>query len=328
LAEQKPTVNFSKGLFQVEIPELGESIRGKVRDNWVIDNGKIRIMVTTDRQSVNAKSVCTIPGKGQISNLISAYWFEFTKDIVSNNMIATPHPNVLFARQAVRTIPIEVVARRYMAKSDSKTSIYYNYFIKKRRHIYGINFPEGLKANEELPWTIVTPTTKAPNGIDEELTDEEAMGIVDLEFGKGTWKKVKDLAIKVFEKARIHALKKGLILSDTKFEFGFDGQGRIMLIDELLTPECSRYWIKSTYKKRISEGKNPEPYKDVLVDWMAKHPSAVKIDPKIIKSLLGVYKGIYKRIALKRLPKPESNPKKVKRAILDYIKKQKIETKR
>src|SRR5688572_6711105 len=112
-----PGENFSRGLFQVDIPELGEPFRGKVRDNWVIDreNSKIRLMITTDRQSVNSKLICTIPGKGKISNLISAYWFNLTKDVIPNHMLAVPHPNILIARQTKAIIPIEVVIRRYMA---------------------------------------------------------------------------------------------------------------------------------------------------------------------------------------------------------------------
>lgn len=317
-----PSENFSKGLFRVDIPELGEPIRGKVRDSWVINkNGsKFRLMITTDRQWAYLKPVCTIPGKGQISNLISAYWFELTRDIVPNHMIAIPHPNVLIAREAKHVIPIEVVLRRYMAKSGTPTSIYYNYMDIGRREIYGIKLPEGLKANEELPMgTILTPTTKAPDGHDKELTDAETRKIVDDKLGNGTWDKVKIFAYAVFERARTHSLEKGLILADTKFEFGVDTNGNLMLIDELLTPECSRFWLLETHEKRFMENKGPEPDKDVLVRWLAENGFTgkglvPKIDDAIISKQFEAYAIPYKMITGNDLAKPANylsgfNPK-------------------
>lgn len=122
---QAPKENFSRGLFSVEIPQLGEPIRGKVRDIWVIDKdgSQFRIMVTTDRQSAFDSVVCTTPGKGQVLNLMSAFWFENTRGIIQNHMIEVPHPNVLIARQAATTLPVEVVVRRYMARSSTATSV-------------------------------------------------------------------------------------------------------------------------------------------------------------------------------------------------------------
>ena len=321
-----PAENLSEGIFQVDIPKLGKPIRGKVRDNWVINHKGIkkRIIITTDRQSAFVKTVCTIPKKGQISNLISAYWFEQTKKICPNHMIKAIHPNVLIAHQAKIKIPIEVILRRYIAKSTSPTSIYYNYFNRGRRKIYGINFPKDLKPNQELPMgTIITPTTKATNGYDKELTDKKACKIVDNQLGKGTWDKIKSSAYKVFEKARIECLSKGLILADTKFEFGINERGNLMLIDEILTPECSRYWLLN--KEKFNK-KNLELDKDIIINWLRKKGfngkgKIPKIDKLIIKKMAKAYEIPYKMITRRKSPIQISNPNKINRAIMNYISK-------
>lgn len=320
--------NFSRGLYQIDIPELGGPFRGKVRDNWVIQKGnsKIRVMVTTDRQSVYAVPVCTIPGKGQISNLISGYWFNLTKDIVKNHLIAIPHPNITIAKQAAAVLPVEIVLRRFLAKGSTTTSLYQNYFNLGRREIYGIRFPEGLKSNEELPMgTIITPTTKAVDGHDKELTDIEAKDIVDSKLGTGIWDKVKDSALKIFEFARKHSSKKGLILADTKFEFGIDDKGDIMLIDELLTPECSRFWAQETYLQRFRDNKDPEPNKNILVDWLKEHGFIGQglvpmIDDKIINQQLEAYYIPYKMITSKGLTSSSPNSKEIRKEAIEYLK--------
>lgn len=321
------TENFSRGLYQVEIPELGEPFRGKVRDNWVIEKGdaKLRIMVTTDRQSAFVRNICTIPGKGQISNLISAYWFERIKDIVQNHMISIPHPNVLIAKQAVAVIPIEVVLRRYMAKGLTQTSVYFNYVERGRREIYGIKFPDGLLPNQEFPMgTILTPTTKAKNGHDQELTEAQAEINVDTQFGNGTWNKVSVVSHAIFETARMRCLEKGLILADTKFEFGIDENGNIMLIDELLTPDGSRFWVKEKYEESFKKGEIPEFNKDILVRWLKEKGfdgkgEVPQIDVGVIEKMLEVYTRPYEMITGKDLPIPISDPALVREIVLKYL---------
>lgn len=328
-SQEAPKENFLRGLYRVEIPELGEPIRGKVRDSWVFekDGSLFRLLVTTDRQSAFDSIVCAIPGKGQVLNLMSAFWFKNTEDIIPNHMVDIPHPNVLIARQADSTLPVEVVVRRYMAKSSTTTSVYHNYTDKRRREIYGIQFPEGLKPNQEFPMgNIVTPTTKAKVGHDEELRDEQAEYIVDSEMEKGTWGKAKEAALAIFERARLHALEKGLILVDTKYEFGIDENGKLMLIDEVHTPDSSRFWLAETYEQRIAEGNNPDTFdKEILRRWLVKkgfkgEGPVPRVDPEIIDEMAKAYAVPYKMITEKDLPSEDGNVvRQVKDAVVKYV---------
>lgn len=328
--------NFARGLRGVKIPELGHVIRGKVRDSWVVErNGeKIRVMVTTDRQSAFDRDICTVPGKGEVLNLISAFWFEGTQDIAPNQMLAVPHPNVLIAKQVETTLPVELIFRRYMARSSTTTSIYANYFgdksreIDVRRKIYGIDFPEGLQANQEFPFgTISTPTTKAASGHDQELTDEQAEVLVDGRLEKGVWKKAKDAGLALFEHALAYHRKKGLILADTKFEFGLDKDGRLILIDEAFTPDSSRLWRWETYRQRFLDGKDPESFdKEILRRWLAENgftgEGPVPIVPsEIIDQMASAYRVPYEMITGNRLSQDSqtSNPESIRMAILQYL---------
>lgn len=279
--EQKPSVpnppqeNFRNGLLEVNIPELGNPIRGKVRDCWVVEReeGALRVIVTTDRQSAFDREIGTIPGKGAVLNKLSEYWFLRTTKIAPNHLISVPHPNVTIARQAIATLPVELVLRRFMARSSTTTSVYDHYVKRGEREIYGIKFPEGLVANQEFPMgTIITPTTKAPAGQhDEELTDSEARHFVGEKFGGGTWDEAKKLALAVYEQGRKECLEKRLILADTKFEFGTDENGDLMLIDEVITPDSSRFWHADTYEDKFERGENPVTFdKDILRRWLAE----------------------------------------------------------
>ncbi|MDO8625068.1 MAG: phosphoribosylaminoimidazolesuccinocarboxamide synthase, partial [Candidatus Diapherotrites archaeon] len=241
------------------------------------------------------------------------------------HMISVPHPNILLARQAVRVLPVEVVVRGYMAKSATPTSVYHNYAELGRREIYGLRFPDGLRANERFPaGPILTPTTKAVDGHDKELTDAQAREAVDGLAGEGVWGQAKTAALGLFERASAHCMKQGAILTDTKFEFGMDSDGQLMLIDEALTPECSRFWLRDTYAQRLREGKDPDPPKDVLVEWLEKKGFDAKgnipeIDQQVIDTLLEAYAIPYRRITKSELPVPISDPKAVAKAALDCL---------
>lgn len=327
--QEAPEENFSRGLFQVELLQLGEPIKGKVRDSWIFDKGgsQFRILVTTDRQSAFDRVICTVPGKGQVLNLTSAFWFKNTKDIIPNHVVDVLHPNVLVAKQAVATLPVEVVVRRHMAQSSTSTSVFHNYVDKGRREIYGIEFPEGLQPNQEFPMgTIVTPTTKASAGHDEELTDRQAKEIVDSKLGKGIWDQAKEAALAIFEKARLYCLEKGLILADTKYEFGIDEDGKLMLIDEIHTPDSSRFWLAETYEQRLAEGKNPDTFdKEILRRWLAEKGfkgdgPIPRVDSKVIEQMSEAYGVPYKMITGKDLPAESKNvAEDVRAAVVKYI---------
>jgi len=318
---EAPAENFSRGLLRVNIPELGLRIEGKVRDICVAPPN-LRIMVTTDRVSAFDCRICTIPGKGQVLNRLSAFWFEKTKDIIPNHMIAIPHPNVLIAKQAKVILPIEVTLRRFMARSSTSTSVYHNYE-QGRRKIYGIDFPDGLKANQEFPMgTILTPTTKADTVHDQELTDEQARQMVDTTFGERMWQRTKEVALKLFEYGQQHCESKNLILVDTKYEFGIDMNGGLMLIDELHTPDSSRFWLEKTYEQKFKAGEDPESFdKEILRRWLAekKFTGEGKIpvmDKEIIDQMVAAYKTLYKMITGQDLPEQSSEPKEIREIIL------------
>lgn len=309
-----PAANFSKGLLEIkELPDFGpRTTQGKVRDIWVVNNqkyGQVRIMITTDRTSAYDRLICTVPGKGQVLNKLSEFWFSQTADIVPNHLLAVPHPNVMIIRQAEAMLPAEVVLRRYMAKSSTSTSVYHNYIEGGRRRIYGIDFPEGLRANQEFPrGTILTPTTKAETGHDLELTDEQAQKIVDGKLGEDTWEKTKTAAMAVFDQAYAYHKKHGLILVDTKYEFGVDAGGRIMLIDEINTPDSSRFWLESSYEERMGKGENPESFdKEILRRWLADQGfrgegRVPEVDSAVIQKMSEAYREPYRMITDRELP--------------------------
>lgn len=310
---------------------------GKVRDNYVVekDDQKLRVMVTTDRQSAFDRDICLTPGKGQVLNLTSAFWFEKTRDIVPNHILSVPHSNVLIAHQAESTLPVELIFRRHMAQSSSATSVHTNYFgdekrgIRARKKIYGIEFPNGLQPNQEFPMgTISTPTTKAASGEhDLELTDEQAKQLVDNKLGSGVWKQAKEARYALFEYALDYHKQKGLMLADTKFVFGLDRNGGLILIDELFTPDSSRFWLANTFEQRLNEGKNPDSFdKEILRRWLAENgftgdgPVPI-VPPEIIDQMANAYRVPYEMITGRSLSQyhQQSNPDSIRKAVLEYL---------
>lgn len=240
-------------------------MQGKVRDFYILD-GK-RILVTTDRQSAFDVMLGYIPFKGVVLNLLSAFWFRKTRDIVPNHMISIPEPNVLIAHDT-KAIPVEMIVRGYIS-GVTKTSIWYSYE-RGERFIYGIQFPEGLKKNERLPTPVITPTTHGGGigGHDERLTREEIIRrkIVP----KKLYEQMEKTALALFARGTAICAKRGLILVDTKYEFGLY-KGKLMLIDEIHTPDSSRFWVKKTYASRFRRGLEPENFdKEFLRLWYVK----------------------------------------------------------
>jgi phosphoribosylaminoimidazole-succinocarboxamide synthase len=236
----------------VELPLEGRR-EGKVRISYGLPEGR-RLFVTTDRLSVFDRVVAAVPYKGQVLNQLSRWWFEHTADIVANHVVDTPDPNVLVAHD-VTPLPVEVVVRSHIT-GVTDTSLWRRYE-EGARTIDGHRLPEGLRKNARLPHPIVTPTTKAHDGGHDEplsLTDVVERGLVD----PATWSEVVDAALAVFERGQSLGARAGLLLADTKYEFGTTESGEIVLIDELHTPDSSRWWVTATYEDRMWAGDEPE----------------------------------------------------------------------
>jgi phosphoribosylaminoimidazole-succinocarboxamide synthase len=251
-------------LTDATIPELPNHYRGKVRDNYDLPDGR-RIIIATDRLSAFDRSLTAIPCKGQVLTQIARFWFDATQDICPNHVIGYPDPNVLVGRR-LDILPVEIVVRNYLTGTTA-TSIWPMYK-SGRREIYGIRFPEGLRENQKLPSAIITPTTKAADGgHDEPLTPDEIIsrGLLTPD----QWRSVSELSLALFARGREIAEGRGLILVDTKYEFGLDRDGRIILADEIHTPDSSRYWIEESYARRFAAGEPPETLdKDFLRRWV------------------------------------------------------------
>jgi phosphoribosylaminoimidazole-succinocarboxamide synthase len=239
---------------EVDLP-LPDQRVGKVRVSYSLP-GRVdeRLFVTTDRLSAFDRIIRGVPYKGQVLNQLAAWWFEQTEDIVANHVIALPDPNVLVAR-AAQPLPVEVIVRGHITGVTS-TSLWKRY-ADGERTIYGYTFPEGLQKNTELPTPIITPTTKAEAGAhDEALTcaDVTDKGYVAPEL----WERVQAAALAVFDRGRELARDAGLILADTKYEFGLGPDGELLLIDEVHTPDSSRFWEAASYEERLGAGEEPE----------------------------------------------------------------------
>jgi phosphoribosylaminoimidazole-succinocarboxamide synthase len=241
-------------LVTIDLP-LPDRRDGKVRVSYEWSPGE-RLFVTTDRLSAFDRILAGVPYKGQVLNQLAAWWFERTADLVPNHVVAVPDPNLLIARTAT-TLPVEVVVRGYITGVTS-TSLWKPYAAGART-IYGHHFPDGLRKNTPLPEAIVTPTTKPPAGSavhDEPLTWAEVVErrLVDVT----RWEHVSAVALELFRRGQEVAAEAGLILVDTKYEFGVTADDELLLIDEVHTPDSSRYWIAATYDERMAAGEEPE----------------------------------------------------------------------
>ena len=242
---------------------LGKFYNGKVRDNY-IKNGK-RIMITTDRISAFDRVLGTIPFKGQVLNQITKFWFSKTKGIANNHMIDSPDPNVIVGKEC-KPIPVEMVIRGYIT-GVTTTSAWYNYE-RGVRNFCGNLLPDGLKKDHKFDKPIITPSTKAEKGgHDRSLSKKEliAEGIISEEL----FDRMAEISLKVFDKGSKILDKQGLILVDTKYEFGMCN-GELMIIDEIHTSDSSRFWYKDTYKELFEQGKTQKKLdKEYVREWLA-----------------------------------------------------------
>ena len=269
--------------------------KGKVRDSY--DLGDRLVLVTTDRQSAFDRILAAIPFKGQVLNQVSAFWFEATRDIVANHVISIPDPNITYAKKC-SVMPIEFVVRGYLTGStDTSAWTLYN---KGIRTICGNSLPDGMVKNQKFDRPILTPTTKSDEH-DESISAEEIVqrGIIDAT----TWKKCEEIVFALFRRGAEIAARNGLILVDTKYELGLGDGGEIILIDEIHTPDSSRYWIEATYRERFENRQEPENIdKEFLRLWFRDHcdpyndPQLPKAPDDLIIELSSRYIRLYEMI--------------------------------
>ena len=284
-------------LDHARIPELPNPYFGKVRDCYDLPDGS-RILISSDRISAFDRILAAIPYKGQVLTQLARWWFDRTADICPNHVISYPDPNVVIGKR-LDILPVEVVVRGYLAGTTS-TSVLTQYKAGART-MYGHTLPDGLRDNQALPAAIITPTSKAfDGGHDEPLTADEiiAQGLLT----KAQWEDVSAKALALFARGQKMAAERGLILVDTKYEFGLDAEGQILIADEIHTPDSSRYWIASGYPQAFETGTRPPSFdKDVIRSWVGARCDPYKdpipeIPAEMIEKTSRVYIDAYEQI--------------------------------
>ncbi len=285
---------------------IGTHTTGKVRDTY--DLGDKLALITTDRQSAFDRVLAAIPFKGQVLNMTSAWWFEQTKHITPNQVISIPDPNVTIAKKC-EVLPVEFVVRGYITGSTD-TSLWTVYKNGSRNYC-GNQLPEGLKKNQVLDAPMLTPTTKEEEH-DRPISPRE---IVDEgRLTQEAWDEAASKALALFTFGQQKAREHGLILVDTKYEFGKDEDGNIILIDEIHTPDSSRYWIAKSYQERINSGKEPENIdKEFLRLWFRDHcdpyndPELPPAPEELVTELSWRYIYLYETITGEMFEFPKRN---------------------
>lgn len=284
-------------LAEARFPELPHPYFGKVRDNYDLPDGR-RIIISSDRLSAFDRILACIPWKGQVLTQTARYWFERTADICPNHVLSYPDPNVVVGKR-LTILPVEVVVRGYLAGTTG-TSIL-TLYRKGEREMYGHRFPDGLRDNEKLPKPILTPTSKEfDGGHDAPLTPKEIVegGLLTPE----QWETLSIYALGLFARGQEIAAQRGLILVDTKYEFGLDEDENIVLADEIHTPDSSRYWLAEGYDEAFATGKRPPSFdKDFVRAWVAERVDPYtdpipEIPAELIEATSRVYIDAYERI--------------------------------
>lgn len=279
------------------IAELPSYYRGKVRENYDLPSGE-RIIIATDRLSAFDRILTSIPDKGHVLTQTARYWFEATRDICPNHVIAYPDPNVVVGKR-LDILPVEIVVRGYLAGTTGTSLL--TLYKKGERNMYGLSLPDGLKDNQALPEPVITPTSKAfDGGHDEPLSPKEIIdqGLLTAE----QWQTLSRYALALFARGQEMAAKRGLILVDTKYEFGTDADGTIILADEIHTPDSSRYWMADSYDEAFRSGGRPKSFdKDFVRAWVVERCDPYKDDipaipAELIAETSSVYKNAYEMI--------------------------------
>ena len=300
-------------LERTNLPELGERSEGKVRDIYMQPNRAI--FVTTDRHSSFDRIIAHVPGKGEILNRTSLFWFEQTADIVPNHVIAVPDPNVTVGKRCT-PLKIEVVMRGYLTGVTS-TSIWTHYQ-KGQRDFGAFTLPDGMRKNEKLPRPAFTPSTKETTH-DVTVTPKQVVELGLL--SKDMLERVTNVAERLFRRGQEMALARGLILVDTKYEMGFDENGVLTLIDEIHTPDSSRWWMADTYEARFAAGQEPEYFdKEFLRQWFMDHcdPYNDKTLPAAPRELVSELADRYRRL-FTRLTGQTLSPRQPGQSIVQRI---------
>ncbi|NEX47099.1 phosphoribosylaminoimidazolesuccinocarboxamide synthase [Pseudotabrizicola algicola] len=308
-------LDLSRVLPHARIPELPNPYFGKVRDCYDLPPGdtypdRRRILISSDRISAFDRILAAIPYKGQVLTQTARYWFDTTADICPNHVLGYPDPNVVIGRH-VTILPVEIVVRGYLAGTTS-TSVLTQYRAGHRR-MYGHQLPEGLRDNQVLPQPIITPTSKAfDGGHDLPLTPDDilAQGLLTA----AQWEEISAHALALFDRGQQMAAARGLILADTKYEFGVDEAGRILLADEIHTPDSSRYWRADGYVAAFEAGSRPPSFdKDVVRAWVAARCDPYtdpipEIPAEIISQTAHVYIEAFEMITGQRFLPDTSGP--------------------
>ncbi|MDP9151305.1 MAG: phosphoribosylaminoimidazolesuccinocarboxamide synthase [Myxococcota bacterium] len=250
-------------LADTDLPGLGTKYEGKVRDNYTTADGR-RFIVVTDRISAFDRVLGTVPFKGQILNRLAAWWFARTKSVAPNHVLGVPDPNVLECVEC-KPLLVEMVVRAY-ATGTTSTSLWTHYE-RGERVFCGHVLPDGLKKHQKLPAPILTPTTKAPKG-EHDVSGSREEILATRQVTAADFDEAANVAMKLFAAGQSICAERGLILVDTKYEFGRTKDGTLVVIDEIHTPDSSRFWKSATYAERFRAGLDPEPLdKDFVRRW-------------------------------------------------------------
>ncbi len=257
-------LGLERPLLGTNFADAGVRYEGKVRDNYSKDGR--RIIVVTDRISAFDRVIGTLPFKGQVLNGLAAWWFEETKDLVPNHVLEVPDPSVMIAMEC-EPLPVEMVMRAYVTGVTS-TSIWTHYAAGERVFC-GHRLPDGLRRDEMLPEPILTPSTKAAHG-DHDVSASRTEILAEGRLSARDFDAAAEMARALFAHGQQLCAERGLILVDTKYEFGRTRDGRIVVIDEIHTPDSSRYWYAASYPERFEAGESPESFdKEYVRRWLA-----------------------------------------------------------
>jgi len=291
-------------VYTTELPGLTLAARGKVRD--VYDLGDTLLLVATDRLSAfDCVFPDPIPDKGKVLNQISAFWFDHTREIIPNHVLTTDvaafparlreHADVLSGRatlaRKLSMLPVECVARGYLAGSGWKEYV-------ERGTICGMPLPKGLRESDPLPEAIFTPATKAQSGHDENIPFDEVVKLI----GGAIAERVREATLAIYREARRHASGRGIVIADTKFEFGFD-HGTLTIGDEMLTPDSSRFWPAETYHPGGPQASLDKQFVRDYVEGLGwnKQPPAPHLPKEIVDGLRSRYVDIFRRLTDREL---------------------------